>query len=349
MNIHYIIYNIRGRILAMAILTTMLLTSCVKSEDAGTSKADLFAQLWTIIDEHYCFFPYKQQALGLDWNDVKQRYAPSISENMTNEQLFEVLSNMLAELKDGHVNLSATHDLSRYWEYYQAYPRNYNDSIVNDCYLTSECRISGGLRYRILEDNIGYVRCSSFSAGIGDGNADFVLNHMAACLGLIIDVRSNGGGEVTNAHTLASHFINERKLIGYYTHKTGKGHNDFSTPKAEYLDPAYEGLRWQKPCVVLTNRSCYSATNDFVKCIKHSPNVTIMGDQTGGGSGMPFTLELANGWSLRYSAVVYYDCDMQHTEFGIAPDIKLEMSGNDTSQNRDTFIEKAREYLHNSK
>lgn len=349
MNTHYILYKAWKGATALLLLAVTLLTSCVKGENAGNSKAELFDQLWTIIDEHYCFFPYKQQEIGLDWNEVKQRYSPSISEKMTNEQLFEVLSNMLAELRDGHVNLSASHDFSRYWKYYQDYPRNYNDSIVNDCYLTPECRISGGLRYRILDDNIGYVRCSSFSSGIGDGNVDYVLNYMAACNGLIIDVRNNGGGEVSNAHTLTSHFINERKLIGYYSHKTGKGHNDFSTPKAEYIDPASKGLRWQKPCVVLTNRGCYSATNDFIKYIKSSPNVTIMGDQTGGGSGMPFTLELANGWSVRYSAVVYYDKDMHHTEFGILPDIKIEMSGSDTSQNRDTFIEKAREYLHNSK
>ena len=73
-----------------------------------------------------------------------------------------------------------------------------------------------------------------------------------------------------------------------------------------------------------------------------------MGDRTGGGSGMPFTLELPSGWSVRYSAVVYLDSEMQHTEFGIAPDILVSMSGADTDRNRDTLIEEARELLKKS-
>ena len=60
---------------------------------------------------------------------------------------------------------------------------------------------------------------------------------------------------------------------------------------------------------------------------------------------MPFNSELPNGWTVRYSAVIFYDAQMQHTEFGIDPDITLEMSGADISQKKDTYIEQARKYL----
>jgi hypothetical protein len=73
-----------------------------------------------------------------------------------------------------------------------------------------------------------------------------------------------------------------------------------------------------------------------------------MGDRTGGGSGMPFTLEIPSGWSVRYSAVVHLDSDEQHTEFGIDPDIFVSMNGADTDRNRDTLIEEARELLKKS-
>ena len=46
-----------------------------------------------------------------------------------------------------------------------------------------------------------------------------------------------------------------------------------------------------------------------------------MGDQTGGGSGLPFSSELPGGWSIRFSASPIYNAKMQHTEFGIKPDI----------------------------
>jgi C-terminal processing protease CtpA/Prc len=70
-----------------------------------------------------------------------------------------------------------------------------------------------------------------------------------------------------------------------------------------------------------------------------------MGDTTGGGSGLPFTSELPNGWSIRFSASPYFDRDMNNTEWGIEPDIKVDMSKDDELQGIDTIIETARAYL----
>lgn len=318
--------------------------SCVQEDFYDNTRRGNYEALWRIMNEHYCFFDYKKQELGVDWDDVHARYAYKINENMDNTQLFEVLAQMLSELQDGHVNLSATFDYGRNWSFYEDYPENYNDSIAK-LYLGHHYSITSGLKYIILDDNVGYVRCETFEDGIGDGNVSAMLNALASCNGLIIDVRGNGGGQLTSAQTLASHFTNEKLHVGYVSHKTGRGHNEFSSPRAVYLDPASDGLRWQKPVVVLTNRAVFSAANDFVKCMKQCDNVTVMGDQTGGGSGMPFNSELPNGWTVRYSAVVFYDKDMQHTEFGIQPDIQLEMSGADIMQKKDTYIEKARAFL----
>ncbi|EKC55562.1 hypothetical protein LEA_15281, partial [human gut metagenome] len=47
--------------------------------------------------------------------------------------------------------------------------------------------------------------------------------------------------------------------------------------------------------------------------------VTVMGDRTGGGSGLPFSSELPNGWSVRFSACPVLDVNKQHTEFGMTP------------------------------
>ena len=325
-------------------LSLFISTSCVREDHYDNSRQGTFEALWKIMDEHYCFFDYKKQEIGVDWDEVHTRYAAQVNENMSSVQLFEVLSNMLGELQDGHVNISAGFDLGRNWSFFEDYPENYNDSIAR-LYLGHNYQIASGLEYIILDDNIGYVRCQTFEEGVGDGNVSVMLNYLATCRGIIIDVRNNGGGQLTKAHTLASHFTNEKLLVGYISHKTGPGHNDFSHPEPEHLDPASDGIRWQKPVVVLTNRHVYSAANDFVKCMKRCPQATIMGDQTGGGSGMPFNSELPNGWSIRYSAVIIYDHQMHHTEFGIQPDIPLSMSGADIAQKKDTYIETARKYL----
>ncbi|MBQ2535830.1 MAG: peptidase S41, partial [Bacteroidaceae bacterium] len=105
-------------------------TSCVKEDYYDNSKQGNYEALWRIMNEHYCFFDYKKQELGVDWDEIHARYAYKINESMTNAQLFEVLCNMLAELQDGHVNLSAPFDFGRNWSFYEDYPENYNDSIA---------------------------------------------------------------------------------------------------------------------------------------------------------------------------------------------------------------------------
>lgn len=328
---------------SVVIVTALFCFSCIREEEMDNTPVNNFEALWRIIDEQYCFLDYKAQNGCMAWEAVYAKYRPRIHDGMNSAQLFEVLCDMLAELKDGHVNLYTPSDMGRYWSWYEDYPANFNDSI-HRLYLGTDYRIASGLKYRILDDNIGYIYYGSFSSAIGEGNLDEVMFYLKLCDGLIIDVRENAGGVLTYAERLAERFTNERRLAGYISHKTGKGHNDFSTPAAEYITPS-DGIRWQKKAVLLTNRSCYSATNTFVRNMKKCPLVTVMGDCTGGGSGMPFSSELPNGWSVRFSACPMYDADMQQIEFGIEPDIYVSLTQEDVARNKDTLIEKAREFL----
>lgn len=319
------------------------LLSCIREDVSGNSPQANFESLWKIIDEQYCFLEYKKQEYGLDWDEVHERYAKRITASMGSEALFEVLSEMVNELRDGHVNLHSSMASSQYREWFDAYPRNFSDSIQS-IYLRKDYINSSGLTYQILENNIGYIYCESFSDGIGDGNLDQTLNRLAICDGLILDVRNNGGGNLTTAQKLASRFTNEKVLVGYMCHKKGPGHTDFSEPKPVFLEPS-DGIRWQKKVVVLTNRRSYSATNDFVNSMKQLPHVTILGDKTGGGSGLPFSSELPNGWSIRFSASPMFDPEMSQLEFGIAPDRKVDMISEDMRKGKDTMIELACDLL----
>ena len=314
-------------------------TSCIREDVSGNTPEVNFESLWKIIDEQYCFLEYKKQEYGLDWDQVHDAYAKRITPSMGWEALFEVLSEMVAELRDGHVNLTSSLASSQYRQWFDSYPRNFSDSIQS-IYLKKDYNQSSGLTYQILENNIGYIYCSSFSNGIGDGNLDQTLNRLAICDGLIIDVRNNGGGNLTTAQKLAARFTNQKTLVGYMTHKTGKGHSDFSNPYPVYIEPS-NGIRWQKRAVVLTNRRSFSATNDFVNSMKQFPLITIVGDKTGGGSGLPFTSEIPCGWSIRFSASPMLDPQMNQIEFGINPDVKIDMTSEDMQKGKDTMIEYA--------
>ena len=317
-----------------------LTSSCVDDDEFPDNPKGNFEALWKIFDEHYCFFDYKQQTLGVDWNAIHEKYAKQVNNDMTRAQLFEVLGKMLAELQDGHVNMYASFDVARNWSWHENYPQNFSDSLERK-YLGTDYMIASGLKYRVLDDNIGYVRYSSFNSGIGAGNLDEVLMRLSTCRGLILDIRDNGGGDLTNAQKLAARFTNAETLVGYQCHKTGKGHNDFSAKEEQRIKPS-DGIRWQKQVVVLVNRSVYSAANEFVKYMKCFKRVIVVGDQTGGGAGLPFSSELPNGWSVRFSACPMYDKDGQVTEFGIQPDYKVDMSEADMARGKDTIIEYAR-------
>ena len=111
-----------------------------------------------------------------------------------------------------------------------------------------------------------------------------------------------------------------------------------------YLEPSSR-LRWHRGVCVLTNRSVFSAANDFAVIMHALPNVKIVGDHTGGGSGMPLNNSLPNGWSVRYSACPMYDAQKHDTEFGIDADIPVALTDEATAAGIDLIIEAARKVL----
>ena len=325
------------------LLCLLALTSCVDEVEHDDTPQGNFEALWKIIDEHYCFFDYKQHEYGLDWQKVYNIYKVRANDMISEQQLFEVLTDMLSELRDGHVNLFTTFDYGRYWKWHEDYPTNFSDTLQRR-YLGTDYRIAGGMKYRILDDNIGYIHYGSFSSGIGESSLNDIIEYFLFCNGLIIDIRGNGGGDLTNAERLAARFCNEKTLVGYTQHKTGPGHSDFSPMEPRYLEPS-SNVRWQKGVCVLTNRQVFSAANEFVSYMKALPTAKIVGDHTGGGAGMPFSASLPNGWVVRFSAVPTYNAQRQSAEFGMDPDYKVQLTRADFERGEDTIIEFARKLL----
>lgn len=332
----------RNRMISWLLFLTCLsgLTACIREEEYTNDPIGNFDQLWKIIDERYCFLDYK----GIDWKKIGERKRKFIEPKMDDRDLFQVLSDMLYELQDGHVNLTST-DNQTHFDFWLDSPRNFSEATIeSNYYLGQNYQQTAGFKYKILNDEVGYIYYEKFSEGIDNNDLDRVFSYFSNCKGLIIDVRQNSGGNATNSAKIASRFTEKKILTGYICHKTGPGHNDFSEPYAIYLEPA-KGIRWQKKVAVLTNRHSYSATNDFVNHMRCLPNVTIVGDKTGGGSGMPFSSELPNGWTIRFSASPHFDKNMNHIEWGIDPDVKVDINYKDEVNGFDTIIEEARKLL----
>lgn len=298
------------------LLILTLLPSCHRYEEFDSDAYGVFDALWATVDTHYCFFGEKD----VDWNEVGNRYRAKLVDGITSEELFEVCCEMLAELKDGHVNLASGFDVFYYRDWWSAYPQDFDWRVVQQYYLDFDYKISSGLIYKVLPQNIGYIRYESFTLPVGEGNLDYVFNELSVCDALIIDVRDNGGGEMTNINRFLARFIHQPVLAGYIVHKTGPGHDEFSEPYPFKCNPADKGrIVWNKPVVILTNRACFSAANNFVAVMKWLPNVRIVGAKTGGGGGLPFTYQLPNGWRVRLSASPVYDAQGNNIENGVEP------------------------------
>lgn len=317
------------------LILPLLLLSCVKEPELEPDTYEgNFRTLWKIIDTQYCYLDFKE----IDWDAIYYRYYSRLPVITNESEFFNLLGDMLSELKDGHVNLYSPFDMSRYWAWYTAYPPNFNSDIIySDRYLGKDYKIAGGIRYNKIDGGrVGYIYYGSFGNGFSGMN--YIFDYFSDCQSLIIDVRDNGGGSLNYSEALASYFFDQDTKTGYISHKTGPGHSDFSKPVA-LMTKAQTDLRWEKPVAVLTNRMSYSATNDFVNRMKSAPRAIVVGDKTGGGGGMPLSSELPNGWMVRFSACPMFDVEMKHTEWGIDPDYKVDLDTNDRAS--DAIIEEA--------
>lgn len=301
------------RLALLGILWT--LGSCHEIETWPNDALGNFDALCTIIDEHYCFLDYK----NIDWQAISGEYRKNLKPDMNRQQLFDLCSDMLDRLEDGHVNLVSYFAVSYYRKWWSDYPQNFNWRLIQERYLDFDYTTAGGVSYKVLPGGVGYMRYESFAYGFGESFLDAMFLNMKECKGLIIDIRDNGGGDISRVEGLVSRFLEERILAGSIIHKTGPGHSDFSEPYEFYYEPQYNHVRWLRQVVILTNRSTFSAANSFVGVMRTLPRITVVGDRTGGGSGMPFSSELPCGWGIRFSACPVSDPEGNITEWGIDP------------------------------
>ena len=315
----------------------MLLGSCThRFADVDTSPAANFEALWKIIDEKYCLFDDKTANWDSVYSAYHQRFdTMKIVKYEDYYRLFDGLEEMLNELEDGHVNLYSPFDISVCSKWYEGYPQNFDSEILSKYYL-KDYRRANGLNYsRIDGDSIGYVYYGSFSDGFSLTNWLAVLNYFAKCRGIVLDVRNNGGGSMENAYRLAAPFFTKDTVVGYWQHKSGPGHEEFSEYEPMIMNESM-GI-WRRPVVVLCNRRSYSAANFFVSMMRYADNCLILGGKSGGGGGMPMSYELPNGWMVRFSSVKMFDRDMQSIEGGVRPHLLV----NQHSEDKDDLIEEA--------
>lgn len=327
------------RLTYLVLLIFVSLFSCKKvffDEEPGTDPSSVFNQVWNYTNENYSFFEFKK----INWDSIKGVYEPKVSATISDDSLFNVLSDMLYTLKDGHVNLTSPFNLSRNWSWYLDFPQNFDDNLLERHYFKDEQEYVGPFLVYDFGD-VGYMQYRSFSSTVSESNMPYILDKFRTHKGLIIDVRDNGGGSISNVYNIANHFVDNKLIAGVYRVKNGPGKNDYSDFYGMELEPVEDFSAYQKPVIILTNRMCYSATNMFRTVMGELDNVTVIGDKTGGGGGVPTYKQLSNGWQIRVSSSQTFTLDGINNENGLFPDIKIDMLPADEANNMDSILEEA--------
>ncbi|MGB1296102.1 MAG: S41 family peptidase [Flavobacteriales bacterium] len=294
-----------------------------------------FEYLWNECDEKYAYFDLKK----IDWVDIKATYQAKLYPEMTQDSLFNVLGGMLTELKDDHTNLISNFNVSTFGVQNLGQD-NFDWRIINDHYLNQDVYTTGPFTHNFIQNKeIGYIRFGAFTGTVDNINLDFILNRYKNTKGLILDLRENGGGAVTDVFNILSRFVEKETLVNYSRIKSGAGHNDFSSAEPVYVKP-FDGIRYTKKVMVLTDRSTYSAGSFTSLATKALPNMVLVGDTTGGGLGLPNGGQLPNGWTYRFSITQALNlAKSPDYENGVPPDILSYFDWSDLT--KDEVIERA--------
>lgn len=322
----------------LLILAVLFFASCEKAlfkpDMASSDALENFDYLWEELDKKYSYFELK----NIDWDEMRDTYRPMLNENSSEIELFDVLADMLNELRDDHTNLISPFNISRYDAALNG-PKNYRSRTIDEFYLEDPW-LTGAFKHDFIDNGeIGYIRYGSFMSGIGGAQMDLILSRYENTKGIILDLRENGGGSVFNVPLLLGRFTNTEKTVGYSITRDGPEHNDFGEQEPFTITPS-SGVKYTKPVIVLIDRGSYSATTFFAVATKAFSNITLLGDKTGGGGGLPNGGQLPNGWTYRFSVSQLLDLNgNNYAEQGVPADISAAFDWSDVET--DEILERA--------
>ena len=332
----------------MLCLSVLFCTSCESifmEELVSNNPVSTFEYLWNKVDQQYAFFDLK----GVDWDSVHDVYRPLVNEDMDEEELFDVCAAMLNTLRDGHTNLISDFNVSRNDTVYykMVAEKNINTDVVLLHYLTLGYHFTGGFSHNSIRNGqVAYLRFATFENAIDNATLLYLVEHYKNCQGMILDLRQNGGGLISNVQKLLSIFDNYGQALYHTQIKSGPGHDEFTEMATVCADTVcLLDEPYTKPVAVLIDRGSYSATSFFSICTQGYDNIKLFGDYSGGGLGLPNGGELPNGWTYRFSITRTIAIDGGNYENGGPPDVRVILDPECTAQGIDNVIETAADWV----
>ena len=287
-----------------------------------------------LIESNYPFISFKK----INTDSLYSFYLSKIS-SYNGDRVYELLNDILYGLKDGHVLFYSPngYEIKPYFPGRSIKDKySFSLNIVEE-YLQSDYHSieNGKIIYGKVNGNIGYVFIKTFSRdNFNYKRFTEVITYFENTKGMIIDVRSNGGGSDLVTYYIVSHFINEPFLSPIWLDNNG---NEL---ERTYIQP--NRINYLKPVILLQNGTCFSATEGFISMMKELETVTTLGDTTAGGSGNPRDFKISYDFKIHLPTSAQLTYQGEYIEWnGIKPDILVPQDKNDLENKRDIQIEAA--------
>ncbi|MBN1664984.1 MAG: S41 family peptidase [Deltaproteobacteria bacterium] len=179
------------------------------------------------------------------------------------------------------------------------------------------------VRSKVYDDHIGYIRVSSFQERTGDDlkNAVIDMNAKAKPLkGLILDLRNNPGGLLTQAVEVSDAFMTSGLIV------STKGRQKSSETKFSARDDGYEPAC---PIIVLVNEGTASASEIVSGALQDNRRGIVLGAKTFGKGSVQTVIPLEDGTALKLTTAKYYTPRGRSIQAeGIVPDIVIKQANN---------------------
>lgn len=188
--------------------------------------------------------------------------------------------------------------------------------------------------------NVGYINISTFAANTyTQFNKNLKSLEKEKIDSLIVDVRGNPGGHLSQVQDILSLFF-DKKTVLYRIENKGKVEKVYATTKDKR----------NYDVVVLIDSESASASEILASCFKENyKNATIIGTTSYGKGTVQKTYELSNGSSLKYTAEKWLTSKGKWINgIGVEPDIKVELPEeyyNNGCDENDLQLQKALEVL----
>jgi hypothetical protein len=309
--------------------------------DAEESAA-LFREVWGAFDEEYAMFGIKPD---VDWDALRERYEPLAERARTPYEAAGVIALLLTHLEDLHVYVRVGDEHVPTYNRFR--PLNARWDTVKAA--LQDVRERNGLTWGRLNHDLGYVNLWNLSdQGMSDA-FDAALEDLGDTVGLVVDLRFNGGGDELLGRRIAARFLDRERVYATHRYRDGKDRDDLGPLNERSCEPRGP-WRYEAPVVALQGRKTFSSAESLAMMFAQCPDVTTMGERTGGSSANPRRLELKHGIVVNLPRWIDMDADEVPIDvMGFPPDELVEVEGVTAYREADPAFEAAVEHLRKAK